>query len=347
MVGPGTVSGSYNIHVKTLTDNAPISGGGFNGSTSLHITGNGTFTRDTLRVNTVWFDGGGPFTLSHNLITNYIVVDSSSSLILNGHRVDTQGNYFTTQNGGVLNMTAAGDSLIANRLFFIGGSTSGLLTQGGINVTGAVAGQFFVGYDATRTAVAGASATSFAATGTRVWFAPSSVQQVAFKNPGTGAAGSHFGFVQAKNAAPVTAFTNVFVDSLLTGEQSGATWVSDSAAQGIVRTITTKGIYNSGTFGLALQGVNIVLNDGSAASTFFNSVTWTNFPASYTGVLFRQNRTSSPPSLNFLTYSGITFGLGGSFAVNNGTSPLTFGASITGGLGGCVSATLANGQSCK
>ncbi len=321
MVGPGTVAGSYNIHVNTLVDNSLIYGGAFNGSTSLHITGNGTFTRDTLRVNTIWFDGGGNFTLSHNLITSFIVVDSSSSLILNGHRVDTQGNYFTTQNGGVLNMTTAGDSLIANRLFFIGGSTSGLLTQGGISVTGAVQGQFFVGYDATRTAVVGASATSFAATGTRVWFAPSFVQQVAFKNPGTGAAGSHFGFVQATNAAPITVFTNVFVDSLLTGEQNGATWVSDSAAQGIVRTITTKGIYNSGTFGLALQGVNVVLNDGPATSTFFNSVTWTNFPTAFTGDVFTVNR-SDTSALEFYShdFSGVTLGTGGHYLHNLGSA---------------------------
>src|SRR6185369_13776492 len=73
MVGPGTVSGSYSIHVNTLVDNSNIFGGGISGSMSLHMTGNGTFNRDTLRVNTVSFDGGGNFILTHHLLTNYVV----------------------------------------------------------------------------------------------------------------------------------------------------------------------------------------------------------------------------------------------------------------------------------
>jgi hypothetical protein len=324
MVGPGTVSGSYNIHVGNLVDNSFISGGGFAGSSmSLHMTGNGTFNRDTISVNTLTFEGGGNFILSHNLITNYVVVDSGSGLILNGHRADLRGNYFTTQNGGILGMTAVGDSLIANELFFNGGTEVGALTKGGISVTGPTAGVFYQGYDAAHNPVPSASTTSFAATGTRVWLNPSFQTTVAFANPGTGSGGSHFGFVQAQSANPVALRSNVFVDSLLLGEISGATWQSDSSAQNVVRTITTKGIYNSGTFGLSLKALAVVLNDGLAASTFFNSVTWTNFPAISSGALFTQNRTSAPPQINFQTYTGVTFSGTGNFAFNAGTANLT------------------------
>jgi hypothetical protein len=346
MVGPGTLSGSYSIYVNTLVDNAPITGGGLSGSMDLHMTGNSTFTRDTLNVNTVHFDAGGNFILTHNLITNYVVVDSGSGLILNGHTVNLQGNYFTTQNGGVLGMTAAGDSLIANQLFFNGGNEFGALTKGGINVTGPVFGILYQGYTSAHVAVPGASATSFAPSGTRVWFNPSFGANVAFQNPGSGAAGSHFHFVQATNGAPITVMSNVVVDSLLLGESSGDTWQSDSAAQNIVRTITTAGIYNSGTNPLALKAVGIVLNDGTAASTFFNSVTWTNFPTISSGAMFTQNRSSSPPSINFQTYTGASFSGTGNFAFNAGTSPLTLGSSITGGAGLCISAVLSTGAGC-
>jgi hypothetical protein len=139
--------------------------------------------------------------------------------------------------------------------------------------------------------------------------------------------------------------SNVFVDSLLLGEISGATWQSDSSAQNVVRTITTKGIYNSGTFGLSLKALAVVLNDGLAASTFFNSVTWTNFPAISSGALFTQNRTSAPPQINFQTYTGVTFSGTGNFAFNAGTANLTLGSSIT-PSGACTSATLTTGTGC-
>ena len=59
MVGPGNVQGSYNIHVNTLIDNSTgINGGAFQGSTALHITGSTPFNRDTLIVNTLYFDHG-------------------------------------------------------------------------------------------------------------------------------------------------------------------------------------------------------------------------------------------------------------------------------------------------
>ncbi len=349
MVGPGTVSGSYNIHVNNQIDNSTITGGAWSGSTILHMTGNGTFNRDTLRVNTVEFDGGSLFTLTHNLLTNYMVVDSNSTLVLNGHHIDLQGNNFTTQHGGVLSMTTPGDSVIGNSFYFNGGNEVGALTNGGINVSGPVFSSFYQGYDNAHIAVPTASATSFASSGTRVWFNPSFGAGLAFANPGTGAGGSHFHLVQATNGANVTLLSDIFVDSLLKGEVSGDTWQSD--ALGVtVRTITTKGIYNSGTFALALKAVAIVLTDGTASSTFFNSVNWTNFPASYTGSLFTQNRSASAgPSIGLNSFSAVTITGAGKWINNIGTQSLFVGVSnigITGSIICTIGGALLGGTSC-
>jgi len=349
MVGPGNVQGSYPIHVNTLIDNSSgITGGALQGSTSLHMTGTTPFNRDTLNVNTLFFDHGQSFTLAHNLLTNYVVVDSSSVLILNGHLLSTNqgggGNSFTTQNGGVLQMTSAGDSLYTNYLYFNGGTTVGALTNGGINVTGPGAGVFYQGFTAGHISAPAASATAFAATGTRVWFNPAFGANIAFANPGTAAGGSHFGWVQATNGNPLTLMSNVFVDSLLQGEVSGDTWQSDSAAQNIVRTITTKGIYNSGAYGLALKAVAIVLNDGPAASTSFNGVTWTNFPTISSGALFTQNRSTAGPTISSNDYSAVSFGAGGYFVQNLGAFNLTLGLSNN---PSCNSMSLITGGTCK
>ncbi len=344
MVGPGNVQGSYNIHVNTLIDNSTgINGGAFQGSTSLHMTGTTPFNRDTLIVNTLFIDHGQTFALAHNLVTNYVVVDSNSTLSLNGHTVNLQGNYFTTQHGGMLSMTNASDSLVASQFYFNGGSTYGLLTAGAINVTGPVAAAFFQGYIAQHTAAVGTSATAFAPTGTRVWLNPSFSTFMEFANPGSGATGSHFWFVQATNGAPVNLLTNIVVDSLLLGEVSGDTWQSDSAAQNVPRNILTAGIYNSGTYNLALNAVTLFLNDGVATSSLINA-TWTNFGTVSSGALFTQNRTSAPPSLNSLTYTVGSFTGTGQFVFNAGSAPLTLGLSITPST--CASASYSNGQGC-
>jgi hypothetical protein len=296
-------------------------------------------------INTIHLLGGTTVALSTNLSANYVTVDSNSTLNLNGHFLNLNGNYFTTQNGGVLQMTTVGDSLETNQAYFNGGATAGLLTKGGIAIVGSVFGTLYQGYDAAGNPVANASATSFSSSGTRTWLNPPFQTAVAFKNPGSGAAASHFSFVKAMSSNPVRLKTNVFVDSMLTGEVSGATWQSDSAAQGIVRTVTTNGIYNSGTFGLTMQGVNVVLNDGPGSSTYFNSVTWQSFPGSYSGVLFTSNRFAfAGPTVNFNNYSGVTFGATGQFVKNTGTLSLLMGLSNT--PANCV-VTLLGGQSCK
>jgi hypothetical protein len=338
----GGLTSSTSLHLNTLVDNSLINGGGFQGSTALHMTGTTPFNRDTLIVNTLYFDHGQTFSLARNLVTNYMVVDSNSTLVLNGHRVDTQGNYFYTQNGGMLNMTTANDSLTASEFFFNGGATAGLLTKGGIMVAGG-AGAFYQGYDAAHTLVPSASATSFAATGTRVWLNPSFQTTVAFANPGTGAGGSHFGFVQALSANPVVLRSDVFVDSLLLGNVFNQVWQSDSSAQNIVRTITTTG-FNNSTQIMLLPAVKLVLNDGVAASNV-QDLTFTNFPTITSGALLTLNRSASVPTVDNLGYVGTSFSGTGNFAFNAGPLSFTLGSSIA-PVAGCNSMTLLTGTGC-
>ena len=261
--------------------------------------------------------------------------------------MNLQGNYFTTQNGGMLQMNNAADSLVANQLYFNGGSTSGLMTKGAINVSGSVFGLLYQGFSSGHIAAPTASATAFAPSGTRVWFNPPFGADVAFANPGSGGTGSHFWLVQATNGNPITMQSNVVIDSLLKGDVFGDTWQSDSAAQNVARTIITAGVYNSNFADtLTLKAVNIFLSDG-AASSLFNYVKWTNFPTISSGALFTQNRTTSIPTVDFHVYTGTSFSGTGAFGSNVGSATLTFGLNITGGSGTCVSNTLSVGQTCK
>src|SRR5262249_12418008 len=81
----GSVSGSVNLYVGSLTDNSSVPNGAFQGSTGLFITTNVTSLPPKLVVNNLHFIGGGISTLNSNLTTNYVYVDSNSTLSLNGH----------------------------------------------------------------------------------------------------------------------------------------------------------------------------------------------------------------------------------------------------------------------
>jgi hypothetical protein len=238
--------------------------------------------------------------------------------------------------------TSASDSLLAGFAYFNGGSTAATLTKGGMGLTG-----LYQGYNPAF-APTGGSATAFAPSGTRVTFATNVTTPVAFHDPGTGALGSHFWFVQSRpttSAVGVILKSDIFVDSLMLGEASNNIWNSDALGT-TIRTITTNGIYNSGTSNITFGAVSLVLNQGVAASTFFQSIVWNNFPAVSSGAVFTQNRTSAPPTVNFQTYTGISFTGTGNFATNTGTSLLTFGSTVS-PAGTCVNATLSFSQSCK
>jgi hypothetical protein len=304
-----------------------------------------TFVPNLGAVDTTIFSGGGTFSLPFSETWRTVIADNNTTVKLNGNSLNTQGHALITQNGGLLNMTTVGDSLVAGvtgtggGVFFNGGSETGLLTKGDI----LVGGSFFQGYDAAFTPTGG-STTAFNSTGTRVWV--DTATSVAFHDPGTGAAGSHFWFVHSNTSSPVVLKTDVFVDSLLMGDGFGTVYNSD-ALGATVRTVTTKGIYNSGTSSITLGAVAISLVDGVAASTFFNSITWNNYPATYGGILLTVNRNANPlPSVGFQNYSAVVpLGAAGQFIKNLGTLPLTPASNNT--PTGCNGVLLTTGLSCK
>jgi hypothetical protein len=59
----------------------------------------------------------------------------------------------------------------------------------------------------------------------------------------------------------------------------------------------------------------------------FENVTWNSFPASYTGTLFTQKRSTAGPQINFNNFSAVSLGVGGEYLKNIGTANVTVGTS--------------------
>ena len=338
-VTSASVSGQSNtIGMGSLTDNSGQANGAFvaPGGT-LRIMGNVNSLPLNINVNTLVFQGGGNSQLSSNLTTHYVVVDSSSGLVLNGHTLNTQGNSFTTQNGGVLAMTQFSDSLKVGTAFFNGGAST--LTGGDIEFAA-----LLQGYSGVGAPVATASANSFSPTaGLTAHLSTGGGSSIEFLNPGTGPTLSHFWYLQLSTSSTNTLYSDVFVDSLLEGNFAGSNAKSDGA---IVRTITTKGVFNSGSNGLSLNTVAINLVDGAATSNSFNLVTWTGSYGAST--LFTQSRATAGPTIGLNNFSGASISTG-KWINNIGAASLTIGASNTGltGTGACSGGgTLNGGSSC-
>lgn len=329
---------TFTVTTNNYVDNTSIVGGALSGSASIHIKGtSGAGLPTTLNVNNLHLDGGGNLSLTKNLTTNYVVVDSGSGLILNGHTLKTQGNSLTTQNGGVIGMTAAADSidLGGGTAYFNGGQSQ--FTNGGFAFA-----SLFQGYDGAAL-VPSAAANSFSPTaGLRAHMSTGTGTTIYFANPGTGPSLSHFWYLQASTSSTATLRTNMFVDSILVGEFSGSNLSSDSTAQNKVRTVTTQSIYNAGTFGMSLSGVAIKLVDGQPFG-FFNSITFGSGYAGFTGNVFEVARTSagsySFTGLNFTSVVTSGLGVGGEYVNNTGTQPLSFT-----GVTGITLTSLTGGQ---
>jgi hypothetical protein len=306
-------------------------------------------------TDTTIFSGGGTVTLPPGsaskfvLLTKNVILDNSTNLNLNGGLLNTQSNSFTTQNGATLQMSAfSNDSLDAGHAYFNGGATNTTLLGGGMSLTG-----LYQGFTPAFATVPTASALAFApAAGLHTYFKGSATtpDTIAFANPGTGAAGSHFYFLQDRITgagvppAPVVLRSDIFVDSLLQADVIAAIYNSDALGT-TVRAITTKGFSNTGTVNVTLGGVALNLVQGPTPFANFSNVTWNQFPASYTGVAFTQNRTTAGPIFNQITYSALTFGASGEFATNLGSAGMAFGTGVSNP--GCASKTLTAGQSCK
>ncbi len=306
-------------------------------------------------TDTTIFSGGGTVTVPPGsaskfvLLTKNVVLDNSTNLNLNGGLLNTQGNSFTTQNGATLQMSAfSNDSLDAGHAYFNGGATNTTLLGGGMSLTG-----LYQGFTPAFAAVPTASPLAFAPiAGLHTYFKGTATtpDTVAFANPGTGAAGSHFYFLQDRITgagvppAPVVLRSDIFVDSLLQADVIAAIYNSDALGT-TVRAITTKGFSNTGTVSVTLGGVALNLVQGAAPFANFTNITWNQFPANYTGVAFTQNRTTSGPIFNTITYSALSFGTTGEFATNLGSANMVFGTGVSNP--GCASKTLATNQSCK
>ncbi|HUX32583.1 MAG TPA: hypothetical protein VMV51_01820 [Gemmatimonadaceae bacterium] len=178
------------------------------------------------------------------------------------------GDSLITRGGGVLQMTDANSTLqVAGPALFDGGSTSGRLTAGTLDLQGNF------------TQAATNSGTSFAARGAHVTkFSATTAQAIAFASPGTGGAGSHFGTLWAANNEPTTGMqlnSNVFVDSTLdlgVGAADSATFTSPG------HTLTAAGVNVAGTTTrrLVFDSTLFKLVDGGAY-TQFDGVTFRNF----------------------------------------------------------------------
>ena len=133
----GDSGGNYVVTLGTagtgsaIIDSSTAPGGGWQvGKTT--ILGGATALPASVRTNLFTF-AGGVTTLSKDFNATTVTVDGAGTkLKLNGHKVLLNGNTFTTQNGGVLEMTNAADSLDTQggSAIFNGGSESGLLTAG-------------------------------------------------------------------------------------------------------------------------------------------------------------------------------------------------------------------------
>jgi hypothetical protein len=293
------------------------------------------FTGSFSLVDTTIFSGGGTFTLPPGvaskfvLTTRNVVVDNSTNLNLNGGLLNTQGKSFITQNGATLQMSAfSNDSLDAGHVYFNGGSTASTLLGGGMAVTG-----LYQGFTPAFATVPTASPLAFApAAGLHTYFTGTTPDTVAFANPGTGGAGSHFYFLQNRisGATPpaVVLRSDIFVDSLLLGDVNNATYNSDALGT-TVRAINTNGLSNSGTTSITFGSTTVQLNQSNVISSFANSFVWNNFPAGFTGFLYTQNRTTAGPGVGFSNYSTVTFSGAGAFVRNLGTASWTLGGSNT------------------
>ena len=340
------VTGAYNISIagSGITDSSSVGGGAWQVGTTI-FTGTPTVIPSLMSTSTLEFAGGTMVSLPNNVSSGgSIIVDGTgTNLKLNGNVLTTAGAaMFTTQNGGTLQMTAAGDTLNAyGGSFFNGGSTVGLLIAGAIRTS-----QLLQGYN---TAIGppfvsapGASATAFSASpGHTVFIANGGTAYVEFANPGTGGAGSHFGSLQYAPSGQLVVMSNVFVDdSLYVTFASPTSIVSDSlSTAGSTRLITTQGvsIATSPSYPLMFGNVAVKLMNGEPFSSgSFDNVIWQSFPTSFTGTVFEASLSTGAPTFtnhNFTSVVSSGLGAGGEYLRNSGSVGIT----MTGAIGIVVS----------
>jgi len=238
---------------QIIADSLAAGLGGFNYK-SIRVTGSATIA---------------PYGAFGSIYINGRVTVTGSLRVGNGSSLTVWvGDSLITRGAGVLRMANANSTLqVAGPALFDGGSTSGLLTAGTLDLQGNF------------TQAATNSGTSFAASGAHVTkFSATTAQAIAFASPGTGGAGSHFGTLSAANNEPLTGMqlnSNVFVDStlqLVVGAADSARFTSTGY------TLTAAGVNVPGTLTrrLVFDSTLFKLVDGGAY-TQFDGVTFRNF----------------------------------------------------------------------
>ncbi len=248
-LGSGHVNGSWVLTFGGSITDQTATKDAWNGSSSIVFIAPPAVLPRTFGVNNITFTAG-TVTLADSLkgVGNITVDGATSHLTLNGHYFLLTSN-FTTQNGGVLEMTNTNDSLVVNGLStFNGGNTSGLLTKGYMNIS---------------SFTQGVNATAFVADSTlRTSIGQGTGTSITFANPGFGSSLSHFGEMMIGDGSTHTLNSNVFVQGQITtvgGPQFPAT------SSNLL--ITAQGANATNLF---LTNTRLLLVDGSAVTTLTN-----------------------------------------------------------------------------
>jgi len=164
-----TSSASFTINVPVTSAGAinHVAGG-------FRLTGGGSLsgTASTVGGDSLVLAGSSTFTLGGAMSVTGSLSVEGGVLDLNGNKLDVSGRFRTASTGQLRMVSAADSLLVTGNLFFGGGSTTGLLTDGIIRATG----------DFAQT---GPTTTAFAPSGNhRVEFNSGARQTVLFDNPG-------------------------------------------------------------------------------------------------------------------------------------------------------------------
>lgn len=296
VASPTTIGGAGTLQVTRKLRTANGAGLGTSGLTmtadSLLVASPANFA-----VGTTTFDGAGPQLVpalpyqdlaltggSTHTLTGATTVSgalsvaaASAHLVLGGHTASAGS--FLLSNGGLLSMTQSADSLLVAGPFDIDAQDeSGNLTAGVLQV----GGNF--------TQRGNASASSFAATGTRTVLNGAGNQTVTFFNPGL--TQSRFRDLEVRKSGGTAVLASALVvDSSFT-VQSGV----DTVQGGSI----TAGALN--VTGLVLNNTPLTLNSLHAVAPVLNNTTFMGFDPTATQLTINQIGLSLPISLTGLTF---------------------------------------------
>ncbi len=214
----------------------------------------------------------------------------SGSVALNGQTLAI-ARTLTTTGTGVITMTSALDLVtVGGTARFNGGSTSGLLTSGTLQIAGSF------------TQLAGTSLNSFAADAGHTTRLTGANPVVSFATPGP--ALSHFGTLrQGSLGTPMLLTSNVAVTGNLTGSEGFGGTISGPCGD----TLTVQGRVESS--GITFDCIVLVVDDVNATGDRLGPVTFINQGPSWTQLTIRHpGLSSSSYSLTGITFTALSAG---------------------------------------